>query len=432
MVRATVPGPTGHPVLGMAQAFRRDMLGTMLDGFGRYGDVVAYRFGPRWGPLTQRVVMAHHPDSVHEVFTTPRVYSRRTTAFRVLTELIGTGLLTSDGDVWLRQRRTLQPMFTPRRVAGYAELMSQEAARIAETSPVADGATVDLHELMQRYALRVVSRALFGQDVDEAVPRLQRLMPVLSDLALARALQIVRAPLALPTPRGRRITRERAAQYTIVDQIISRHGERGAGDDMLSRLHAARDPETGQPLSTEEIRDQALVFLLAGHETTAGALTFTLQELGRHPEAQERVAEGDAELARAALLEGMRLYPPVYTTERLADVDATIGGFHVPAGTRVMLSAYVTHRHPEFWPEPERFDPGRFTGGHERPRYAYFPFGGGPRSCIGEHFAMLEGTILLRTLLSRYRVEALDERVRLAPMVTLRPAGEVRAALRTR
>jgi cytochrome P450 len=434
MERTAAPGPTGHPLLGMAPAFRRDMLGTLLGGFAHYGDVVAYRFGPRWGPkaVSQHVVMAHHPDSIHEVLTTPRVFSRRTTAFQVLTELIGTGLLTSDGDVWLRQRRTVQPLFTPRRVAGYAELMTAEAARVADESPVATGATVDLHQLMQRFALRVVGRALFGHDVEEAVAELQRLMPVLSDLALARALQVVRTPLTWPTPRARRMTRERAAQYAIVDRIIARHAGRETGDDMLTRLHTARDPETGQPLSTAEIRDQVLVFLLAGHETTAGALTFTLHLLGRHPEVQDRVAGGDGELARAALLEGMRLYPPVYTTERLADVDTAIAGYHVPAGTRVMLSSWVTHRHPHFWPDPERFDPGRFTGRRDRPRYAYFPFGGGPRSCIGEHFAMLEGTILLRTLLARYRIEALDQRVGLAPMVTLRPAEPVRAVLTPR
>jgi cytochrome P450 len=436
-VRLPAPGPAGHPLLGMAAAFRRDMLGTMLAGLRDYGDTVTYHFGPRWGPhaVSQDVVMVHHPDSVHEVLTTPRVFGRNTNAFQVLTEFIGTGLLTSDGDVWLRQRRTLQPLFTPRRVAGYTDLMSAEAARIAAEPAVAAGSTVDLHHLMQRYALRVVGRALFGDDVDEAVPELQRLMPVLGDLALARALQVVRTPLRWPTPRARRITRECAAQYAIVDRIIAKHASRGTGDDrddMLSRLHAARDPETGQPLSAEEIRDQVLVFLLAGHETTAGALTFTLYLLGRDPATQDRVADGDADLVKATLLEGMRLYPPAYNTERVAEVDTTISGYHVPAGTRVMLSSYVTHRHPEFWPDPERFDPDRFIGQHDRPRYAYFPFGGGPRSCIGEHFALLEATILLRTLLARYRVEALDERLPLAPMVTLRPAEPVRAVLRQR
>ncbi len=441
-VVSAAPGPAGHPVLGMARAFRRDMLGTLLAGFHTYGDVVAYHFGPRWGPraVSQDVLMAHHPDSIHEVLTNTRVFGRRTIGFQVLAEFIGTGLLTSDGDVWLRQRRTLQPLFTPRRVAGYAGLMEAEAARIAAEPTLAPGSTVDLHHLMQRYTLRVVGRALFGDDVDEAIPQLQRLMPVVGDLALTRALQVIRPPLSWPTPLSRRIIRERAAQYAIVDRIIARHADRARGadrEDMLSRLHAARDPETGQSLSTDEIRDQVLVFLLAGHETTAGALTFTLHLLGRHPQWQHRIAAGgtgggDVDLARAALLEGMRLFPPAYSTERLAETDTTIRGYEVPAGTRVMVSSWVTHRHPDFWPDPDRFDPGRFTGEHKRPRYAYFPFGGGPRSCIGEHFALAEGTILLRNLLARYQVEALDEHLRLAPMITLRPADPVRAILSPR
>jgi cytochrome P450 len=249
-------------------------------------------------------------------------------------------------------------------------------------------------------------------------------------------MQILRLPLDYPTPRNRRFRRVSAEMYAIVDRILARRAGvidgSGAGDDMLSRLRAARDPETGQPLSAQEIRDQVLVFLLAGHETTAGALTFTLHLLGRHPEIQERVATGDPDLVRATVLEGMRLYPPAHTTERRASVDTEIAGHRIVRGTPVLVSPWVTHRHPGFWPDPERFDPERFLGEHDRPRYAYFPFGGGPRSCIGEHFAMLEATVLLGTLLARYRVESLDARMRLEPLITLRPAEPVRAVLHAR
>jgi cytochrome P450 len=425
-----IPGPTGHPLLGMAPAFQRDMLGTMIDGFTRYGDLVAYPFGPRFGPrkLLRRGIGVYHPDGVRQMFTHRQIFNRRTVGFSVLTELLGEGLLTSDGDLWVRQRRTLQPLFTPRRVAGYAELMAIEAARVAATPP----GTVNLHELMQRYTLRVVGRALFGDEVDDAVAALQRLVPSAGDLALARAMQLVRLPLGVPTSRNLRLRRFRAELYGIVDRIMARHKEAGDADDMLTRLRAARDPETGAPLSEREIRDQVLVFLLAGHETTAGALTFTLYLLGRHPEIQDRVAAGGDELARAAVMEGMRLYPPAYSTERLAAVDTEIMGYPVPAGTLVFGSPWITHRHPAFWPEPERFDPDRFIGEHDRPRYAYFPFGGGPRSCIGEHFALLEATILLRTLLSRHRIGSLDADLRLRPLITLRPAAPVRAALTDR
>lgn len=425
-----IPGPTGHPLLGMVPAFQRDMLGTMVDGFQRYGDVVAYQFGPRWGPrkVLRRGIGVYHPDGVRQMFTHRQIFNRRTVGFGVLTELLGEGLLTSDGDLWVRQRRTLQPLFTPRRVAGYADLMAAEAGRVASTLP----GTVDLHELMQRYTLRVVGRALFGDEVDDAVTALQRLVPSAGDLSLARAMQLVRLPLGVPTSRNLHLRRFRAELYAIVDRIMARHRDTGEADDMLSRLRAARDPETSEPLSEREIRDQVLIFLLAGHETTAGALTFTLYLLGRHPEIQDRVAAGGDDLIRATLMEGMRLYPPVYSTERMVAADTEIMGYPVPAGTLVVASPWITHRHPDFWPAPDRFDPDRFIGEHDRPRYAYFPFGGGPRSCIGEHFALLEATVLLRTLLSRHRVDTLDADLKLRPLITLRPAAPVRAVLADR
>src|SRR5690348_11888446 len=237
-----IPGPPGHPLLGMAPAFQRDMLGTMIDGFTRYGDLVAYRFGPRWGPrkLLRRGIGVYHPDGVRQIFTHRQIFNRRSVGFSVLTELLGEGLLTSDGDLWVRQRRTLQPLFTPRRVAGYTDLMAAEAGRVAAAPP----GTVNLHELMQRYTLRVVGRALFGDEVDDAVASLQRLVPSAGDLSLARAMQLVRLPLGVPTPRNLHLRRFRAELDGIVDRIMARHrdagnagnaGNAGDSDDMLSR-----------------------------------------------------------------------------------------------------------------------------------------------------------------------------------------------------
>lgn len=441
-----MPGPTGNPIVGMALEFRRGVLPTLLRGFREFGDLVAYRFGPALGPMRQFGVAAHHPDLVQQVLTeSERTYGKDTLGFQTLSDLLGRGLLTTEGERWRRQRRTLAPLFTPRRVASYADLMRDEADRLIQESPPPTsaparrnaapahaGGPVDLHALMMRYTLRVVGRALFGEDVDEAVPALRTLVPLAGRLTQQRTLQFVRFPLAWPTPRNRRMRTVRTRQYEIVDRILARHtSTANAADDLVTRLQAARDPETGAPLSVDEIRDQVLVFLLAGHETTAGALTFTLHLLGRDPELQEK-ALGDNQLLRASLLEGMRLFPPAYLTERITLGDTVLGGYHLPRGTLVVVSPWVTHRHPAYWPDPDRFDPYRFVGEHGRPRYAYFPFGGGPRSCIGEHFAMLEAEILLRSLLGRYRIESTSADVEVAAYVTLRPAGPVLGRLHPR
>jgi cytochrome P450 len=427
-----IPGPAGGPLLGMLPAFRRDVLGCTLDSFRRYGDVVAYPFGPRRGPLARVVLAAYHPDDVHRILTgTGHGFNRQTVGFEVLTEAFGEGLLTTEGPTWLRQRRTLQPLFTPRHVARYAELMADEARRVVADH--GDGGVVDLHRLMQRYTLRVVGRALFGEDIEDIVDDLYHLVPAIAAQVRARVIQVTQTPLTWPTPRNLRLRRLRAAQYALVDRILARRALRPPDDydDLITRLRAVRDPQTGRPLSPQEVRDQTLIFLMAGHETTAGALTFTLDLLGRHPEVQDKVA-AEEDLVRSALLEGMRLYPPAYLTERKAGSDVVLRGHLVPRGTMVLASPWVTHRHPAYWPDPERFDPTRFVGHQDRPRYAYFPFGGGPRSCIGEHFAMLEATLLLKALLGRYRVEALDAPPKLRAYVTLRPAGPVRARLTSR
>jgi cytochrome P450 len=464
--RTPLPGPRGNPVLGSALALRRDLLGTLLHGMERYGDVVAYPVGPA-GPKRQRLVVAHHPDDVQRVLTqTERTLSKDTIGFRAMADLLGRGLLTTEGAEWRRQRRIVQPLFTPRRVAGYAALMAEEAARVtgAPGTDTAAGAgtRVDLHLLMLRYTLRVVGRSLFGDAIEDLVPVLHDLVPEVSDATMRRTFQMRPAPMDRPTLRNRRPRRLRAREYAVIDEVLARSpapGDPGydeaaaAGrDDLVTRLRAARDPETGEGLDEAEIRDQALIFLMAGHETTAGALTFTLHLLGRHQSIQDRVADEVAEvlgdraapeaddlarlpLTRAALEEGMRLYPSAHATERVTTQPLELSGHEVPAGTLVLVSPWSTQRHPAFWPRPAEFDPDRFLdadAAQRRPRYAYFPFGGGPRSCVGEHFAMLEAVILLAALLRRHQVTSLSSRLEVTPMITLRPRGEVPVLLTDR
>jgi len=421
----------------------------------QYGDVVAYHLGPRHTPVRTRVVVAHHPALVQQVLSgTERSYTKDSVAFRNLAEMLGRGLLTTTGDDWKRQRRLVQPLFTPRRVEGYTSLMTAEAAHVVSSAP-GDGRPVDLHLLMMRYALRVVGRALFGDDVEDTVETLDALVPRASYVIRRRMFRPLQIPIRYPTPGNVRAARLRDQQYAVVDDILAPSPRPGDADfdatrdDLVTRLRLARDPETGEPLAEAEIRDQALIFLMAGHETTAGALTFTLHLLGRHPEIQDRVAGeirdvlGDDEQpgpsqyqelvwTKAALAEGMRLFPSAHTTERCTAEPVELGGYRLPADQIVLVSPFTSHLHPATRTDPHCLDPGRFIAASDRPRYAYFPFGGGPRSCVGEHFALLEATVLLAHLLRHRRIVATRAEIPVTPQVTLRPVGPVPATLTAR
>lgn len=448
MVGATpVPGPKGGPLFGVARELRRDLFGMLLEGFRRYGDLVLYRAGPARGPSWMRrdTVAVFHPDGVRQVLSDEQVFTRRTASLGVLGELFGENLVTTTGQVWRRQKRTLQPLFTPRHVERYAALMRVEARTVCDQAFLPDR-DVDLAKVMERYALKILGRTLF-QDVrgidDDTVAALGRLVPVVGGLVQSRAVQVVRLPLAWPTARNRRFVKTRAELYSIVERVLAgRAGRRAAidgADDLLGRLQQAREPGTGKPLSAQEVRDQALIFLIAGHTTTSNALASTLHLLARNPEIQAQVAESavipatpDGDLVLAAVQEGLRLCPPSYAIGRRVLTDTEIDGHAISAGTNVLVSPWITHRHPEFWPQPERFDPMRFVGRHQRAQYAYFPFGGGARSCIGRHFAMLEATIVVREILSAYKLVALDGDIPRAQQLSLRPSGPVRVRCQRR
>ena len=447
-----IPGPAGNPLIGMARALRHDLLGTLQEGFRRHGDVVAYRVGPARGPRRLRplLVAVRHPDDVRRVLLETDVFIRRAPSYDVLRELFGETIVTMESDRWRRQKRVLQPLFTRRHVAQYARLIEAEAARVAERPWQRDGETVDVAQAMEQYALRVLGQTIFAREdgIDaDTVAALERLVPLVGTQVVARVTQILRPPLSWPTARNRRFLALRAELRETIERVAARRerddrsssGEAAAGD-LLSRLREARDPEDGAALTPHEVRDEALLFLLAGHTTTADVLTSTLHLLGRHPAMQERVAasaDGDGpgdgpDLVRAAIQEAMRLHPPSYALGRRAASDTELGEFAVPAGTLVLVVPWATHRDPRFWPDPERFDPMRFVGEQHRPPFAYVPFSAGGRACIGRHLALLESTILVRALLRRYRLESVDPTLPLSPLLSMRPTGPVLVRFRPR
>jgi cytochrome P450 len=322
--------------------------------------------------------------------------------------------------------------------------MGEEAEELSARWRAA-GDTIDLHAEMSRVTLRIVGRLLFGADVERAVPVVARVFPLLGEYARMRAYNPLRTPRSWPTPANRRAAAAREEIRSVCDELIAARRADGAGDDLIGLLIAARDGD--ERLDDSEIRDQVLIFLLAGHDTTAIALTFALHLLGQHPEEQERVraeaaavggrTPGAADVEQLAyttmvLKEAMRLYPPAWGFGRRNSADDEVGGHRVPGGADILVSPWVTHRHPGFWDEPERFDPERFSPGREsaRHKHAYFPFGAGPRACIGQYFSMLEAAILLSVIVRDHELTSLTGHVPLAPRITLHPAGPVVSRLR--
>jgi cytochrome P450 len=443
---APAPRPRANRLLGFALELRRNQLRTYERAMREYGDVVRLVVGPPG--LRFELCCAFHPDGVQRVLGGSREgYSKETPGYREIAAVIGQGLLTSEGQLWRRQRRLIQPLFTRKQIATYATLMAEEAARTSDRwdRAAGHGGTVDVHSEMLRLTLRVAGRAIFGADVEQATDVIRRTFPVLTRHMLRRTLAPVTPPAAWPTPANMRAARAQRALYALTDDLIARRRTAGlGGEDLLSRLLNARDAETGRAMEIQQVRDEALIFLLAGHETTSSALTFTLQLLGRHPDEQQRVADELAHvlggrpptvddlpaLRRTAMVlkEAMRLYPPVYALARRAEREDEIGGHRITAGSLLVVSQWATHRHPRIWDDPETFDPDRFTPAQEaaRHRYAYFPFGGGPRACIGSHFAIQEAQIALAVVLQRYRMHAPLASVPLDTAgITLRPKHAV-------
>jgi cytochrome P450 len=412
-----------------------DPIGFVSQRFATYGDIY---YAPSGGT---GLYVLRHPDHLREVLVTRAAsFHKKHTAFERLGLVLGEGLLTTDGETWKRQRRMVQPAFAHARLAGYARVMTEEAARAA--GGWRDGEVLDVGREMMQLTLRVVSRTLFGHDVPAGqIETVGRAMTLFQRSILRPQL----LPQFLPSPGRRRLARSlEALDRMIYDIIGARRTSGGApASDLLQMLVDAVDEEgDGGRLTERELRDQLVTLFLAGHETTSHALTWTLYLLSQNPDAERTLHEeldrvlGERDPAyddldrlpytRQVIEESMRLYPPVYSMARKAHEDTEIGGYRVPAGSEVILWIYLTHRDPRFYPEPDAFRPERFAPVEEasRPKLAYLPFGAGPRACIGKVFAMLEARLLLATVARRWRLEFGGRgRVTGEPRITLVPKG---------
>ncbi|MFE6715199.1 cytochrome P450 [Streptomyces sp. NPDC057695] len=446
------PELTGLPLLGSLLDLKNDSLGTFLRARRDHGDVVRISAGPPG--LRATVYGVFSAEGAQQVLAGESANFRKDNAFyQEVRESFGNGLLTSQDEDYRRQRRLVQPLFTRRRVDGYAAAIATEVTTLAEEWRQADAGTVDVLQDMARLALRAVARILFGTDVDAAVEIVEKNFPDVGAYVLRRGYSPVNVPRDWPTPGNRRAAAVHRALYEVCDRIIAERRSSGAapgdGQDLLSLLVEAESAEDGS-FDATELREQVLVFLLAGHETTATSLGFALHLLALHPEERKRAHEevdrvlagrtpgaGDLDAlpyVTRVLKEAMRLFPAAPVIGRRAVAATVVGGVAIPAGADVIVAPWVTHRHPDYWEDAERFDPDRFTPEAEaaRPRYAWFPFGGGPRACIGQHFSMLESVIALAMLLQRYDLEAVDTVVPVASAITLQAAGPARCRLTPR
>jgi len=437
----------GTPLLGAALEVRRDYLGTIMRAAREVGDVARIDVGPPGWRTTFYSVSA--PDAVQQVLGQPDRYTKNTPVYREVRRAFGNGMLTSEGAVWHRQRRFLAPVFTRRRIeSSYARIMVEEAGRLVAdwTGAAAVGSTVDAHAGMIEVTSRIIGRILFGADMTTAVPRIMRVAFV-NQAVMMRGLVPHAIPMWVPTPSNRRLTAGLAEIRAVVADIVAaRRADRTdrPSDDMLGLLLRARDAENpGDRLSDQEVADQVLIFLLAGHETTATTLACGLTELARSEQWQtairtelSRVLDGRPPTASDvaalpmtgwAVREVMRMYPAAHSIGRRAERDDVLCGHRIPAGSAVIISPWVVHHSPRVWEQPEVFDPLRFDvpdgahpGGH---RYAWFPFGAGPHTCVGMQLALLEAPLVLATILQSFRVQTDLSAIPLLPAIILRPAA---------
>jgi cytochrome P450 len=440
----SLPGPKGGFFFGAGRDFRRDQLGFYESCAREYGDFVQTRMGP------YRIFLVYHPDTIEELLVARNRDFVKSPGVRLLRPLLGDGLLLSEGETWLRQRRLMQPAFHRQRVAGYGDVMAAFTER--HVSGWKAGDTVDVHAEMMALTQAIVAKTLFDADVSGDAHEAIEAAKVLAEDFGARLQSFRVLPYWLPTPRNLRSRRAVRRLDEIVDRIIAER--RASGEDrgdLLSMLVHAQDADDGTRMTARQLRDEVMTIFMAGHETTAVALSWTWYLLAQHPEADARLAEELREvlggrtptladlprlkLAEMVVTESMRLYPPAYGLGRQAARTTAIAGEPIAPGDIFIVPTWVVQRDPRWFEEPQAFRPERWAGdlAQKLPRFAYFPFGGGPRQCIGNSFALMEAILIVAAITQRFRLSLVPgPRVTPTPYVTLRPEPGIRVRLALR
>ena len=421
------------PVVGNLLELRRDPIDLFTE-VATYGDVVGMRFAHA------HYFLVNSPETVHHVLVDNNRNYRKSPNYKGLKLVLGEGLVTSEGEFWRRQRRLSQPAFHRDRVASFAGAMVDETDRMLTRWEGRVGEVIDVHAEMMNLTLRIVARTLFSTAVGPEADAIREALGVAIHHANDYAEALIKPPQWLPLPKNFRFRRSMRTLDSLVFRIIDarRRGENADATDLLALLMAAT--EDGRGMSDRQLRDEVMTLVMAGHETTANALAWTFYLLSRDPEVERRLRRDvsaaigerapDAEDAprlrysRMVVEESMRLFPPVWAIERQAVEDDVVGGFRIPKHALVAVSPFLLHRHRAYWENPEGFDPDRFSPeqAERRPKFAYLPFGGGPRQCIGMGFALMEAQMILARIVQRFRLDLVSgHRVEPEPVVTLRP-----------
>jgi len=440
-----VPGAV--PLLGHLGAFKKQPLEMLSAWWRRHGDAIRFRLGPK------TLHLFSHPDLAEEILVQQadrfvKVYDpQRPTGLALV---LGNGLVTSSGEIWKRHRRIIQPIFHRSRMAAMADRMAQVGEQRVATWENHAGRMIDIAAEMMQLALEVISQTMFTTSMAQHIGPISHALRVSIKYAFDSFSNPLSLPLWVPTARNREFHSVMQFMDGLMYGLLAERRQSGAHhDDLLDLLLQARDEETGAGLTDQELRDEALTIFAAGHETTANALAWTWYLLATHPEAKarfheevDRVLQGRTPNAedleqlpytRALFEESLRLYPPAPAVHRKAATNTTVGGMSLPEGAFVLVGTYNLQRHPAFWSSPEQFQPERWLdGGRPSSRYAYMPFGAGPRTCVGIHFASVEGPLLLALIGRRYDLQLAQERVEPYLMVTLRPKGGIKMMLQPR
>jgi cytochrome P450 len=431
------PGPPRRAALGILRKLRADRLGLMSEAVAEYGDAVRVAIGPK------TLYIFNHPDHAKHVLADNAANYHKGIGYTEAKRALGDGLLTSEGALWKEQRRTIQPVFQHKRIARQADVIIDEALGLVERLRVHAGRQVDVLDEVTALTLGVLGATLLDADLG-AFESIGHSFEAVQDQALFEMETLGMVPRWLPLKGQRTFRKARADLERITEVLVElrKANPSESGDDVLTRLLASTEKESDKRVADRRMRDELVTLLLAGHETTASTVGWTLNLVGQHPEVRRRLHEeavsvyGDRRpsyedltklrYTNMVLQETMRLCPPVWILPRRALAEDEVGGYHVPAGADVLICPYILHRHPRYWADPLRFDPERFDpdAPSDRPRYAHLPFGAGPRFCVGNHLGMMEATFIVSTLMRELRLENKPGfTVKPEPMMSLRLGG---------